>query len=119
MGVIICRKHGRQGFDEVCGHLHELYERGLYSPGRKFRLGGVYVIRVCDQCWARHDLDRFERFSAMDVDEFLDLSDEEIEPIEKEWQKVYEAVGRRLWCLRCLTEIQVSRAGEKAPSNDF
>lgn len=118
MGIILCQKHGRQGFYEVCEHIDDKYKQDIYSHHRNFRLGSFYGIRICDECWKTHDLDNFQEFSEIDMEEFLDLPDEIAKKTEDKWNKVYDSINRCCWCIQCIAEVQIKQArrnGELEP----
>ena len=119
MGVVICRKHGQQGFDEVCEHIDDEYKKGIYQEHNEFWQSEMYCMLVCDECWRFYDLDRFREMSKMPLDEFLDLDDEKIKPVEDEWREIYDSVNPRLWCVQCVAEIQVKQARRNNESDPF
>jgi hypothetical protein len=118
MGITNCKKHGRQGFDEVCGHIDAEYKQDIYRERRDFCIGDLLGILICEECWKKVDLDKFQPYLEMSFDEFLDLDDEEVNKIEDEWHKVYESVKAKTWCLQCIAEVKVNqskRNGEPLP----
>lgn len=109
MGIMLCKKHGRQGFSEVCGHIDAEYRQGIYREHREFCIGEFYGILICEECWKRVDVDKFQPYLEMSQDEFLDLDDEEVKPIEDEWSEIYNSVSRQIWCLKCISEITTKK----------
>lgn len=110
MGIIHCKKHGKQGFIEVCEHIHDEYKNDIYHKPRRFTSGNLYFIEVCDICWQKYDLDRFQHFSEISLDEFLDLDNEKAKSLKDEWRNVYDSVNRRGWCVQCIAEVKVKQA---------
>lgn len=110
MGITLCKKHGQQGFFEVCGHIYQEYENDIYRSNRRFELGEFYFIEVCEKCWQKHNLDRFDHFAEISDDELLDMDQEKAKAIDDEWRKVYDSVNRRGLCVQCIAEVKVKQA---------
>lgn len=119
MGLTRCKKHGLQGFREVCEHIHEEYSQNIYQPHLDFELAEFYSITLCDKCWKLYDLDRFKKFAELTFDEFLDMEEEKAKPMEDEWSKVYNAVNRRAWCVQCISEIHINHARKNGEPLSF
>lgn len=110
MGIILCKKHGRQGFKEVCEHIHQEYKNDIYYKNRKFELGELYFIEVCEDCWQKHNLDKFRHFAEVPFDELLDMDEEKANLMEDEWTKIYNSINRRGLCIQCIAEVKVKQA---------
>jgi hypothetical protein len=119
MALIRCKKHGLQGFSEVCVDIDTEYNQDIYREHRDFCIGELYGILVCEECWNKHNLDRFQTYLKMSFDDFLDLDEEEAKPIEEEWDKVYQTVNRKGWCIQCVAEIRVKQARKKGEPEPF
>ena len=113
MGIILCQKHGRQGFYLYCEHIDAEFKQDIYHKYRDFALSELPGIIVCDKCWTAHNLDRFQKFIEMPLDEFLDLDDEITKPVEVEWDKIYNSVNPSPWCGECVAEVMVQDARRK------
>ena len=119
MGLILCKKHGKQGFYEVCGHIDAEYKQDIYRKHRNFCIGELLGILVCEKCWEKHSLDRFQLYLDMSFDEFLNLDNEKADLIGEEWDEVYCAVGRQGWCIECVAEIIVRQARKNGEPDPF
>lgn len=119
MGIILCKKHGKQGFSEVCGHIDTEYKQDICNKHRVFGLAEMFEMLVCNECWKHHNLDRFQTFSEMTENEFFDLEEERANQIVKEWSDVYNNVNRRGWCLQCVAEIKVKQARKNGEPDPF
>lgn len=119
MGRIICEKHGKQGFREVCEHIHYEYLQNIYREHSEFILGEFYTITVCELCWKNQDLERFQNFAEISFDDFLDLEEEKAKPMEDKWSQVYNSVNRRAWCVQCIAEVCVNSARKKGEPDPF
>jgi hypothetical protein len=119
MGIIVCEKHGDQGFYEVCGHIDEEYKRNIYHKYRRFNLSVLGGPLVCDECWRIYNLDRFQDFSKMTEEKFFDLDEGMAKQFEDEWDKVYNLIDRRCWCVQCVAEIQVRQERKNNEPDPF
>jgi hypothetical protein len=119
VGIIRCDKHGNQGFNEVCIHIHDEYKQNIYREYFYFRLGAFLGTLVCDECWKTHNLDNFQKFSEMSADEFLDLDEGKAKPIEDKWEKVYNSIDRHVWCIECVKEVQIKQARRNNEPDPF
>jgi hypothetical protein len=119
MGIISCKKHGLQGFEEVCEHIDAEYKSVFFRKHNDFSLAELYGIYVCDECWAKHNLDRFQPFSTITSDEFLDMDEEKADSIEQSWSEIYNAVNRKMWCCQCIAEIEIKYARNNGKSDPF
>ena len=119
MGIIHCEKHGKQGFYEVCEHITAEYTQGIYRKHRNFCIGELLGILICEKCWKKVDLNKFQPYLDMSQDEFLDLDDEKTKPIEDKWSEIYDSVGRRAWCAECVAEIIINQTRTSDETSPF
>lgn len=119
MGIIICKKHGYQGFYEICGHLHDKYRQNIYREYFNFSVSEWHKILVCDECWKTHNLDRFQKYPKISFDEFIESKEAQAKQIADEWKTVYESINRRGICTQCLAELEIKNAREKGKAEPF
>lgn len=119
MGIILCEKHGRQGFYIYCEHIDAEFKRDIYHEYRHSALSGMPGIIVCDECWKTHDLDRFREFEEMPLDDFSALADETVKSVEDEWNKAYNSINTHPWCNECVAEVIIKDARRKNETLPF
>ncbi len=118
MGITICSKHGRSGFRETCEHVAAEFSKGHYEQFH--RLEFFPNMLVCDGCWEKHELARFENHPEIAGKPFYDA--EEDSPMVKEYSRIYEKLIRGVWCARCIAEMQAkaaSASGEAPPNQPY
>jgi hypothetical protein len=101
MGIVLCDIHGHGAIVEACEHIAEQIDRGLSPTGHRFAL--LADLFICHDCFDALGFERFRSFFDLPVDEFLDIDDGSIAPLEK----AYEGIkGRRVFCSKCIAEIE-------------
>ena len=113
MGILICKTHGATGFVETCSHVaSELDRKNVPNCHRVSFLTDLFL---CDDCFTSYE---FERFASIDLVEIMDLSggrmegDHEealvafLDAGEKAYGAAYDAIDRRLFCVKCLRELE-------------
>src|SRR5690606_9735371 len=116
MGLVICNKHGEQGFFEVCEHLYNDLNKGVYPEMKEFPL---LRVKVCEDCYDRNEVNKLPQISLSDV-----LNDPETvseEEAELAYTK-YKQIKRFVFCRICAMEIQLQWArkqGKKDPFDAF
>ena len=101
---MICDKHGRTGFYEACEHVDAEFSQGRYRPFHRleFWLG----MLVCDGCWDRYSLARFESHPDIAGKPFYE-ADEDSQAV-KEYERIYDSWERRCWCDKCVAELRAN-----------
>lgn len=100
MGIIQCEIYGRQSIVPVCPEIAEGLRRSV--PLR--RRAGLIVL-VCDDCWERHDLGRF------DSEVFPDWSDEAFAQ--------FESLESEAYCRECLAASDLAMARAQGLPDPF
>ena len=116
MGLIICDKHGGQGFYEVCEHLHSDLENGVYPEMKELPL---LRVKICDDCYQRIGANELPCIS---FDECINNVDSISEEVEELASAKYKQINRFAICRICDLEIQLiwaRRKGIKAPFEAF
>jgi len=122
MGITYCKKHGRQGFDQVCEHIDAKFKEGIFSL-ETHRLNFWEIILVCDNCWRDYDIEKFENHPELKGKSFFDIDDEfdENSSIYKEYGNVQQKLNENLrgWCLQCIKEVEVKTTRRKGKVEPF
>jgi hypothetical protein len=99
MGIMICSKHGRSGFVEVCSHVASQIAVGQSPKGRRFDILGR--LFVCDEC-----------FNSLGLDKCIGLAgvtDPSFDADDTRWavfDAAYEAIeDRAAICSKCFAEL--------------
>lgn len=100
MGIYLCSKHSRQGFYEVCRHLHSSLENGEYPEMFSIPL---HNTKICKSCYSKADI---EQYKGLTFSQLSDLSKNEIEKIDQTLGEVYDNLNRKIICLECDKEYQ-------------
>jgi hypothetical protein len=59
MGICSCEVHGSQSWIETCPHIGEAFRKGVVL--QRFKVfSGLLNVEVCNHCFQRHNLSRFE-----------------------------------------------------------
>lgn len=104
MGLMKCKKHGYSGFREVCVHLYEVYEQGVYQEANEIP---VLATLICDECAKNVRLDELDDMKGMWLDELNKLPEEEqLICIDRAGEK-YDQIERRIACIHCYTETKL------------
>jgi len=103
MGIMVCKAHGRVGFVETCSHIAKQIDNGTVLRGRRLTILGNLFI--CDHCFGSLGFEQFVSLADMPLVESVRIADGRWEAFET----AYEAIeGRRLFCLKCLAELENS-----------
>lgn len=95
MGIIICKKHGRQDFLQVCEHIYQAHLEGI-----KKEINSIPSINlhVCNFCFEKYGK---EYFRELNLTDFIDSFKKEESTQEKEIWEFYEKIERRTICHKC------------------
>lgn len=106
---MICEKHGRQGFEQVCEHIDAEFKQEIYPETH--RLNFWEIILVCNECWENYEIEKFESHPELKGKSYFDIDDEldEDSPIFKKYVEVQEKLNKNLkgWCIQCIKEVKV------------
>lgn len=113
MGLIICNKHGEQGFFEVCEHIYSNFNKGVYPEMKELSL---LRVKVCDDCYDRNEINKLPQISLYDT-----LADPEAvsdKEVELAYTK-YKQIKRFSFCRICAMEIQLQWARQQGKEDPF
>jgi|GEM_PF-2160020 hypothetical protein len=101
MGIMICKTHGRVGFMETCSHVAKQIDDRKLPNGRRLNiLGNLFV---CDNCFNSLGFELFMSLADLPFEEAIKVDDGRWEAFDA----AYEAIeGRRLFCLKCVAELE-------------
>ena len=106
MTLFLCKKHGTQGFIEVCEHINaELCSEIFHEHKNLTFWSNVYA---CNTCWQDFEIDKFENHPELKGKEYPDVDDEFDEnglPFQG-YVEIYNQLNRFAWCVKCVTEIK-------------
>ena len=121
MCITICKKHGRQGFDQVCEHIDAKFKDEIYPKMHRLEFWGM--ILVCDDCWGNYDINKFENNPEIKGKNYFDIDSEldENSRVFKEYVEFQQALNKNLfgWCLQCIKVIKVKTARRKGEADPF
>jgi len=100
MGIIICDVHGAQDFVECCTHIYEEYEKGIVPA--MFDVPTIN-LKVCQACYLNCE---FYSLPNLTPDDLVKLTDEEGQALEEQLWSQYNAIERRIICVKCLDELR-------------
>lgn len=113
MGIILCKKHGRQFFHHTCKHIYKDFTKGNYIAMVEFP---VLLMKVCEACYAKEKLSKYKSYT---IDKLLSLPEGEALKIENELSEKYDRLkDRACICKECMKEIQLKytrKLGETDP----
>ena len=113
MGLVICNKHGEQGFFEVCEHLYNDLNKGVYPEMKELSL---LRVKVCEDCYDRNEIDKLPQISLSEV-----LTDPEAVSEEEVYLAYtkYKQIKRFASCRLCAMEIQLQWARRQEKKDPF
>src|SRR4051812_3855449 len=107
MGLLICKKHGDQGFYHLCEHTFLNFKKDDYAKTHTLHFRGALV---CDDCWKTFEIEKLEnhpdikgkRYFAIRPEKMVD----EKSLIYQEYKKVLEKLNfeSNIWCWQCAKE---------------
>lgn len=101
MGRIRCQKHGDGGFWEMCGHVYENLQRGVYPEMKNL---APFDIKLCTACY---DSLIANEMPDIDIDDILEMSETESMAIDKTFTRIYNKIPRRsVMCYACIQEVK-------------
>jgi len=101
MGIMICNTHGRVGFVETCSHVAKQIDDRKYPVGRRFTI--LSNLFVCEECFSSLRFERFISLADLPVSDAVAVDDGRWEAFEE----AYNAIkGRRLFCVKCVSELE-------------
>ena len=101
MGICICKKHGHQGFREMCGHVYRDLQNKQYP---EHKLLSPFNIMLCPNCWDKLKADRMPNVDMEDLDF---LASEQGDIADKIFSEIYDQItDRKLMCIKCILEIR-------------
>ena len=104
MTLILCKKHGTQGFVEVCEHIDSELRSDVFHKHKQLTFWcNVYA---CDDCWQKFDIANFENHPELTGRYFYDDEYDENGSAFQGYNKIYSRLNRKSWCTKCLREIQ-------------
>jgi hypothetical protein len=106
MTLFLCKKHGRQGFIEVCEHINSELSSNIFCENKPLTFwSNVYA---CDACWQNFEIDKFENHPELKGKEYSNIDDgfDENGLAFKGYYEVYNQLNRNTWCAKCVAEIQ-------------
>lgn len=113
MGLVICNKHGEQGFFEVCEHLYNDLNKGVYPEMKELSL---LRVKVCEDCYNKYEINKLPLVSLSDVLNDPDaVSDEDFELAHNK----YKQIKRFVFCRICAMEIQLQWARKQGKKDPF
>ncbi len=94
MGVIICKRHGRNGITHTCKHIKEAFKANIDIKIKQLQ---VLKTQVCLECWDTYNLENIAHY---ENDNIINLSEEELDKIESYHKKIPEEI----LCYGCYKE---------------
>lgn len=113
MGLVICNKHGKQGFFEVCEHIYADLNKDIYPEMKELSL---LRVKVCDDCYDRNKISELPQISLYDVLENPEAVSEEEAGLA---YSKYKQIKRFCFCRICAMEIQLQWARKKGKKDPF
>jgi hypothetical protein len=98
---MICETHGRVGFVETCSHVAKQIDARKLPNGRRFTF--LTQLMVCDECYSALGFDRVESLFGLPAEEVLNQDDHHWEAVRAAYEQIE---GRRLFCLKCVAELE-------------
>jgi ribosomal protein S17E len=121
MGIILCKRHGKQGFEQVCKHIDADLKAEVCLKSKRLDFWGN--ILVCDECWKNYEIEKFEEHPELKGKDYFDIDDEfdENSYIFQEYCKVYDKLNENMggWCLQCMAEIKIKNARRNNKPDPF
>src|SRR5580698_8845151 len=115
MGIMICSKHGRSGFVEVCTHVARDLDQGQYGEYESLSLMGNLIL--CRGCYTTTGFDNFRQYSdSSGINDLSRFTDAIIGDFEAAYEKLEE---RRIYCVECVAAIQVAQARKEGKKDPF
>src|SRR4051794_10918108 len=110
MVVIDCSKRGNSGILEVCIHAGAESRERNCKP--LHRLNFFQNVLVCESCWERYDIARFESHPDIEGKSFYEADEDK--PVVKEYFRIYNCINTQSqsWCATCISEIQGNAGSE-------
>ena len=113
MGLVICNKHGEQGFFEVCEHIYGDLNKGEYPEMKELSL---LRVKVCDDCYDRNGINELPKISLNDaLNDPEAVSDKEVELAYTK----YKQIKRFVFCRICAMEIQLQWSRQQGKEDPF
>lgn len=116
MGRVKCKKHGSQGFYEVCNHIRESLNNGIYP---NFIKANIVNVLVCNECYNKYKGDEIKEF---EIEEIIDLPEAQVRKIEIQFDEIYNSIKRSIVCSACMWELEINhsrRSGKEDPFNAY
>ncbi len=101
MGRIICEDHGVQPFYEMCIHLFDALESGIWPEMKTLPIIDTYL---CQSCFDEYRIEKRPIFS---LEDFSTLSTDQQEKIEKQITTIYDTLELKGKCVECVKAIQL------------
>jgi len=117
MGLILCNKHGGQGFFEICEHIQADLNNGIYPTMIKFP---IFNVKVCQDCYDNISAHEIPDISLDEL--FSNYSEQDIDKIDKSVQIKYNQINRSAICTICNLEhklIYARKQGQEDPFEAF
>lgn len=119
MGMVLCKKHGGQGFFEICEHIKQDLANDIYPEMFPFP---IFNVKVCKACYDRVGSNQLPNISLIDLIYDSEMDDDQLDEIEKKATKKYRALNRVMLCTLCDKEKNIELArknGKKDPFKAF
>lgn len=97
MGVIMCKKHGKQFFLEVCEHIHNRVIENRDIVIHKLPLN----IFICGNC--KENL-KTNKLGNHTIEEILKMAESDYLKYESKFVNIYDKINRIAICKECLNE---------------
>ena len=101
MGIMMCDKHGRVGFVEVCSHVAKDLKGGFVPNG--YRLTIMGSLFVCDDCFKSLGFAQFASLEAVPLEQAIAIRDGRWEAFEVAYRSL---PGRQAFCGECFRELE-------------
>ena len=105
MGAVLCDKHGQQGFYEMCEHVHDSLNQGIYPEMKEITLLNTLV---CPDCYEKLKMGRIPE---MTLNELIELDDKTGKEIDTLATDIYNRIPvRKAMCIKCVAEIKSNQS---------
>ncbi|MFL5729255.1 MAG: hypothetical protein ACJ75J_07185 [Cytophagaceae bacterium] len=113
MGGTDCPKHGLQGFYEMCEHVHEKLEKGIFPNMLEV---SVNHMKLCKSCWEKGNFQYFEKYDWEKIKHALSFEEQDsltggnyYQTLQK-FHQSYTSLNRSMMCCVCFYEIKLKHA---------
>jgi hypothetical protein len=112
MGVVACRKHGLNGFYEICVHVHKAFRKNIIPEMHRLKFS--QTIFLCAGCYEKENMQRFEGIDLYDeISKQMAAGKEDdpaLEALAEAYYTAYRNIERRVICVDCYSDVQLAYA---------